>query len=570
MADLPSGVLYGTVVGQFIQAVVDAADPNREPDMLPMQGKVVIAPTAPRVKLPFVTPNPVTMFQQAVTLSLDSNGYLISPDGQQGVRLIASNSPGDPTDFTYTAAVELVGVSPFSFSFYLPAGSVLDLTTAIPADPSSGIVATADGLVATILGDPASASSQAVATKVDSAVIRPVRGLLGTGLVPVSPRYPRFDFSGRDTTNNTMVSKITHTMIRAGLILRAAYYNAAPGPITLRGSVNQAVQITWAGAASVTIPARSWAISDEIIFPHNAGDAIAFWTHLTRGGTEWHFTHLPAANIDGVARGTDLADITMGGALSNSGSGMFAPAYILTEWSGEGVTTGLGDSIMGGEGSTGTTARNFLSRALAGRSFFIANRSGETAQAYVNRTDVGSTAHTDPLPTSRSRYELAIASGWLAGNYGINDIRANRTAEQYIDDCITIWKRHQGQRIAWFTLLPNSGSTDAYATVTNQTVNATQGPRRVTANQYFRAGAPLDPTTLTRVAIGTPGALLVGHPRHLLARVLDIAPAVESSLDSGRWKALHTGDGLHPNDTGHQAIADLLTTMMAADPALFS
>ena len=154
MADLPDGTLYGTVVGQFIQAVADSADPDREPDSLPMSGTVTFTPAATRVALPDTVPNPVTMFQKTITATLDSEGYLVGPDGQRGILLIASDSPGNPTDFTYSVAVSLSGVQTFSFSFFLNAGATVDLTTVIPATSQPGFLVPTDDLVASFISTP--------------------------------------------------------------------------------------------------------------------------------------------------------------------------------------------------------------------------------------------------------------------------------------------------------------------------------------------------------------------------------------------------------------------------------
>lgn len=154
MANLPDGTLYGTVVGQFIQAVADSADVDRNPDSLPMSGTITFTPAATRVALPDTVPNPVTMFQKTITATLDSEGYLIGPDGQRGVLLVASDSPGNPTDFTYSVAVSLTGVQTFSFSFFLNAGATIDLTTVIPATSQPGFLTPTDDLVASFVSTP--------------------------------------------------------------------------------------------------------------------------------------------------------------------------------------------------------------------------------------------------------------------------------------------------------------------------------------------------------------------------------------------------------------------------------
>jgi hypothetical protein len=170
MADLPSGTLYGTVVGQFIQAVADSVDPGRDPDSLPIQGSLTFTPSAPRVALPGVIPNPVTMFQKPITAALDAEGYLVGVDGVRGIKLIASDSPGNPTNFTYTVVLNLVGVDAPSFSFFLPSETTIDLTTVIPVDPSGGSYQSYDAATAAVVRDENSETHSALATAIADGV----------------------------------------------------------------------------------------------------------------------------------------------------------------------------------------------------------------------------------------------------------------------------------------------------------------------------------------------------------------------------------------------------------------
>lgn len=138
MADLPADTLYGTVVGQYIRAVIDSADPERDPDGEPMQGTITFRPDLTRQARAEAPPNPVTMYLEPVTVELDDEGYIVGPDGTQGIVLVASDSPGNPTNFTWTALVKLVGADPECYSFYLPAGETVDLTLVAPVAVYNG------------------------------------------------------------------------------------------------------------------------------------------------------------------------------------------------------------------------------------------------------------------------------------------------------------------------------------------------------------------------------------------------------------------------------------------------
>lgn len=169
MASLPSGTLYGTVVGQFIQAVADGVDADRLPDVVPVRGNVAFAPSAQRIVIAAATPNPLTVFQQPITATLDSEGYLVGPDGARGIVLIASDSPGNPTGFTYTATLNLEGVPGFSFSFYLVGGTTVDLSTVIPVSADSGALVPTDVVMEKIAKDPTSKFALYWQSKIDTA-----------------------------------------------------------------------------------------------------------------------------------------------------------------------------------------------------------------------------------------------------------------------------------------------------------------------------------------------------------------------------------------------------------------
>jgi hypothetical protein len=139
VANFPSIITYGTVVGQFVQSVVDSADPGREPDMVGCSGTLSFRPDRARMPLLEVVPNPMTVSNNAIPASLDVEGYVIDNNLLRGVTLLSS----DAIDATYTVTINLTGLSPISFSFWLPAGGEIDLTTVapIPSDPGTELAA---------------------------------------------------------------------------------------------------------------------------------------------------------------------------------------------------------------------------------------------------------------------------------------------------------------------------------------------------------------------------------------------------------------------------------------------
>lgn len=174
MADLPSNMSYGTVTGQFVTSVIDTADAGRDPDMTPCVGTISFHPNATRVINTGALPNPLTIFNKDITTSLDSSGYIVGPDGVRGIKLIASDDPDiSPTMFSYSVTINLVGVSPLSFSFMLPGGATIDLTTVapVPADMAGETAAWVAAVESTRLNVVAAQSAQSAAEAARNAAI---------------------------------------------------------------------------------------------------------------------------------------------------------------------------------------------------------------------------------------------------------------------------------------------------------------------------------------------------------------------------------------------------------------
>jgi hypothetical protein len=139
---LPAAVQYGTVTWTAVTAVADAADADAQPDAVPVAGKVTFTPSA--TVLLATAGAPVTVIATPVTYDLDNNGVLRDSQGHTGVMLVATDSPGiTPTGWTWNVSYRLnpvagQGVSRGSFSFALPSGSTVDLTTVAPVSASGG------------------------------------------------------------------------------------------------------------------------------------------------------------------------------------------------------------------------------------------------------------------------------------------------------------------------------------------------------------------------------------------------------------------------------------------------
>lgn len=135
---LPAAVQYGTVTWQAVSAVADGPDVDGVPDAVAVTGTVIFTPSA-KVLLATET-KPVTVIATPVTYDLGLDGVLRDAQGRTGVMLVATDSPGiTPTGWTWQVSYKLnKGLSRGSFSFALPSGSTVDLTTVAPVDSSNG------------------------------------------------------------------------------------------------------------------------------------------------------------------------------------------------------------------------------------------------------------------------------------------------------------------------------------------------------------------------------------------------------------------------------------------------
>lgn len=146
---LPTNVETGMVTGRYIADIVDGIDPDQEPDVVPVQGRIVFTKSVAYLPNPTAEPYPVTIMQVPIVAVLDEDGILCTPfpgtlePQYRGVRLIATDDPDlavqnwtwdvtymfDPID-GYKIAIPPHG-------FALPSGETVDLTKVakVPSSP---------------------------------------------------------------------------------------------------------------------------------------------------------------------------------------------------------------------------------------------------------------------------------------------------------------------------------------------------------------------------------------------------------------------------------------------------
>jgi hypothetical protein len=151
---LPTNISYGTVVGQFLAALSDGSDIDKNPEGVPMRGTVTFIASPTYVLDYTATPNPVTILKTPIVCPLNENGYVCSPFAaadsplSPGVMLIATDDPDIlPIGWTWTVMYALTdpmgrAISLPNQNISVPAGTTTDLTTAMNIAASNGVIIT--------------------------------------------------------------------------------------------------------------------------------------------------------------------------------------------------------------------------------------------------------------------------------------------------------------------------------------------------------------------------------------------------------------------------------------------
>ena len=310
---------------------------------------------------------------------------------------------------------------------------------------------------------------------------------------------------------------------------------AGAGSFAITASVEYPVgvftQVKFGGSASGACAAGALITSDVV--PIAIPNGARFWVrqYFTSAAFSIHYNNI--AGIVDLTQGEGfnysigtLADPTMGGAMADASGGaiMIRPlAYLGTttkaSWLllGDSRNAGSSDTLSNGMGLRGELAR------LIGQDCGYSNcsRAGEAASGFNSAG-------------TRRRLLLPYATHVLCGD-GINDIigGANAAATQASLTTMHNSVAGSGRVLVQTTLSPGAvTTTDAYATVANQTAGA-RNSIRVAVNAWIRA-------------IPAP-----------LSNIFDCASIVESARDSGLWKAPgFTADGTHGTRLANETISN--------------
>jgi lysophospholipase L1-like esterase len=306
---------------------------------------------------------------------------------------------------------------------------------------------------------------------------------------------------------------------------------ANPDTITIKASIDLGggvlIPVRFSGKKTIDIDGGGFVTSDEIGINLTKGSTFFVRTYVSvAAGKKWVKGSSSWINGEGKHQ---AADVTEGGALNivADNGGYYKPIAIMGRTSVKKPTTKsallVGDSIMWGTGDS-TTPRDYIGYTQTAlynkRPLVVIARPSETAQGF------------NVVTNRMFRMQMIKHCGFVVSNYGINDIRASRTLAQVQNDLLAIWNMFNKMGLPVFqnTITPSTTSTDSWATTGNQTPESSNAVR-VQVNDWIRT---------------------VPSP---LSGYFEIADLAETARNSGIWKAGYTSDGLHPNATGHSALA---------------
>ena len=300
--------------------------------------------------------------------------------------------------------------------------------------------------------------------------------------------------------------------------------------------------VTFGGQASVTIPVGAEAVSDPVPLKVAPLEQLAVSLYLpaATGRATYHFT----AQQTGYIASGDQASATAGTASTTTDtSWYFLDGVLAHNTAAPGTVVAFGDSITDGfQSQTGANARwpNYLARRL----------------------DAATSAQAP-----------AVADEGISGNrvlhnspcFGINALaryQRDVLSQPGVKDVIVL----EGINDIGFSVLPNSGCAVPNTNVTAAQIEA--GYRQMISMAHA-AGLKIFGATLTPFKgagywspAGEAKREAVNNwirTSHAFDGVIDFAKAVQDRFNPLYINpAYNSGDNLHPNDAGYQAMADAI------------
>lgn len=304
----------------------------------------------------------------------------------------------------------------------------------------------------------------------------------------------------------------------------------APG--TVRTGTDHA--LTFHGGATATVAPGASMLSDPVDMQVPSLSRLAV-SAVYASASPVQVGHLVASEDNYLAPGDHSGEAYMQGSFASPGqSGYYLSGINVTSDAGA-VVACMGDSITDGLDSTADKARRWPDR--------LADRMA-TSRPNVGVIDAGITGNAltvdgpstfGPAATARFQRDVLSRPGvrWVILLEGINDIigstdaTAASTAQAMIQGYreMVDQAHDAGIRVIGATLLPFGGADPQYYTATRDNV-------RQTVNDWIRTSGAFDD-------------------------VIDFDAVMRASGSANKLKpAFDSGDHIHPNDAGYQAMGD--------------
>jgi len=308
---------------------------------------------------------------------------------------------------------------------------------------------------------------------------------------------------------------------------------AGPGAAVLPGTIHS---VTFGGSGSVQIPAGARILSDPVAVRVSPLEDLAVSVYLP-GRTGAATFHADAQQVNWVsAAGDHAADSDAGEFTTPTLSWYYVSGLIVQSSDADGTVVALGDSITDGVGSTaGADARwpNDLARrldALAGPTLAVADEGIGGNRVLTGARCCGASAEArfgrDALDQPGVR-DIIVLEGINDIGFSLGDVSAAQVIAGYRQ---LIAQAHaRGLRIFGATLLPFQGA--GYYTAAGEAT-------REALNTWIRTSGAFD-------------------------GVIDFDAVMRDPADPLRLNpAYDSGDHLHPDDAGYQAMANAISLQM--------
>jgi lysophospholipase L1-like esterase len=297
--------------------------------------------------------------------------------------------------------------------------------------------------------------------------------------------------------------------------------------------------LAFGGRPGVTVAPGAQAVSDPVDLPVAALAELAVSLYFPRATPVTTF-HWGAQQTGALVRGDATAAEELPGAQALQGRAFLAGVWVESP-SRAPVVVAFGDSLTDGNGSTpGANRRwpDFLARRLAPRGIGVANAGISGARVWGDKMGVNAMARLDADVLSQPGARAVVMMmgindiGWPDSGFAPSEapMTAARLTEGYRQ--LAEAARLRGVRIVGGTIAPFEGSL--HGTPLSGHYSPAKDAVRLEVNRWIRESGVFDAVVDFDAVLRDPA-----HPARLL-------PAYDS------------GDHLHPNDAGYQAMAQAL------------